>query len=136
MKQNGQCLCGKVTLEAEFSETGIHACHCSTCRRWASSPLFAVGVESVTFTGQDNITVFNSSEWAERGFCAHCGSNLYYRLKEADHYIVCTGLFEDQSVFKLAGEIYVDENPGGYAFAGDHPRLTGEEFLASIHQNQ
>jgi hypothetical protein len=41
-------------------------------------------------------------------------------------------VFEDQSIFKLAGEIFIDENPGGYAFAGDHPRLTGEEFLASM----
>lgn len=134
MQQQGHCLCGKVSLEAEISETDIHACHCSTCRRWSSSPLFAVGVDAVKFSGEDNISVYNSSEWAERGFCSHCGSSLYYRLKEADHYIVCTGLFDDQSVFRLAGEIYVDENPGGYAFAGDHPRLTGEEFLASIQQ--
>ncbi len=130
MKHEGHCLCGKVTLDAEISETGIHACHCTTCRRWSSSPLFAVGVDSVSFQGEDNITVYNSSEWAERAFCGSCGSSLYYRLKEADHYIVCTGLFDES--FELQGEIYIDENPGGYAFAGDHPRITGEEFLASM----
>ncbi len=134
MKQSGKCLCGKVTFEAEFSETGIHACHCTSCRSWSSSPLFAIGVDSVKFEGQENITVFNSSEWAERGFCNSCGSSLYYRLKEADHFIVCTGLFEDQSVFTLTGEIYIDESPGGYAFAGDHPRMTGDEFMASMQQ--
>lgn len=134
MQHKGQCLCGKVTVAAEISETGIHACHCSTCQRWSSSPLFAVGVDEVHFQGEDDITVYDSSDWAERGFCKHCGSSLYYRLKEANHFIVCTGLFDDRSPFKLTGEIYVDENPGGYAFAGDHPRLTGEQFLASLDQ--
>lgn len=135
MKHQGQCLCGSVKLEAEISETGIHACHCSICRRWSGgSPLFALNADAVEIHGSDNISVYDSSEWADRGFCAKCGSNLYYRLKEPNQYIVCAGLFEDQSVFKLEGEIYVDECPGGYAFAGDHPRLTGEEFLASIQQ--
>lgn len=132
MTHPGQCLCGKVTLEAEISDTGIHACHCSTYRRWSSSPLFAVGVDQVNFEGQDSITVYDSSEWAECGFCKHCGSSLYYRLKEADHCVVCTGLFADQSAFNMTGEIYIDENPGGYGFVGDHPRMTGDEFLASL----
>jgi len=39
---------------------------------------------------------------------------------KGDHYIFCCGLIEDQ--------------PGGYTFAGDHARLTGEDFLASMHQ--
>jgi hypothetical protein len=46
--------------------------------------------------------------------------------------MVSMGAFDDQSVFQLAGEIYVDAKPPGYAFAGDHPRQTGEEFLASM----
>lgn len=46
-----------------------------------------------------------------------------------------SGSFADPSTFRLAGEIYIDEMPQGYAFAGDHPRLTGEQFLASINQS-
>ena len=135
MGYQGQCLCGGVKLAAEVSDTDIHACHCDMCRRWSSSPIFAVGVDSVAFDGQENISSYDSSPWAERGFCKICGSSLFYRLKEADHYMVCTGLFAEQGDFKLTGEIFVDENPGGYAFAGDHPRLTGEEFMASLQEN-
>ena len=47
-------------------------------------------------------------------------------------YIVSTGAFDDGEQFSLTGEIFVDEKPSGYNFAGDHPRLTGEEFMASI----
>lgn len=131
MQYQGHCLCGEVKVTIESSNPSVHACHCTTCRRWSSSPLFAVGADSVEFSGQDHITVYDSSEWAERGFCSKCGTSLFYHLKEADHYVVCTGLFAE-TAFELEGEIYVDENPGGYAFAGEHPRLTGEEFLASI----
>ena len=69
------------------------------------------------------------------GFCSECGSNLFYHLKEADRYIMCTGTFDDQSVFELVGEIYIDEKPPGYDFAGEHPRQTGEEFMASLQQS-
>jgi hypothetical protein len=75
---------------------------------------------------------YASSPWAERGFCRRCGSSLFYRLTETNQYIVNMGAFPDNSPFHLAGEIYVDEKPAGYHFAGDHPRLTGAEFLASI----
>lgn len=132
MTATGKCLCGKVTFTAENVDTHVHACHCSMCRHWSGGPLLAAQAGSVTFQGGEAIRRYDSSPWAERGFCAECGSSLFYRLKEADTYILCTGAFDDQSVFELAGEIYIDEKPPGYAFAGEHPRQTGEEFMASL----
>jgi hypothetical protein len=44
------------------------------------------------------------------------------------------GTFDDQTPFKLAGEIYIDEKPLVYDLAGDHPRMTGEEFMASLQK--
>jgi len=76
-----------------------------------------------------------SRAWAERGFCKRCGTNLFYRLKETDHYFLNMGTFEDQSLFTVTDEIYIDEKPAGYDIAGDHPRLTGEEFLASLKRS-
>ena len=134
MASTGKCLCGAVTFQAENVITDVHSCHCSMCRRWTGSPMMAVGVGAVSFQGEEHITRYDSSAWAERGFCSRCGTNLFYRLKEADHYIMTTGAFDDATPFKLAGEIYIDEKPEGYEFAGDHPRLTGEEFMASIQQ--
>ena len=64
--------------------------------------MLAVQVGTITFQGE--VSRYDSSEWAERGFCSRCGSNLFYRLKEADQYIVCTGAFDDESEFELVGE--------------------------------
>ena len=60
------------------------------------------------------------------------GSNLYYRFKQSDDWYLWAGLFDDQSAFTIAQEIYIDRKPPGYAFAGAHPRLTEDEFLRSI----
>ncbi len=134
MKATGRCLCGAVTFEAQGVETEIHSCHCAICRKWSGSPALAARVEGVTFDGASSIARYDSSDWAERGFCKQCGTNLFYRLKEADQYIMWMGAFDDPTSFTLVGEIYIDEKPPGYDFAGEHPRLTGEEFLASMGQ--
>ena len=133
MSANGGCLCGAVRFEAEDVSSELHACHCGMCRRWSGGPGLAVQAGSVAFTGEEHIGRFDSSDWAERGFCMRCGTNLFYRLKEPDQYVLWLGTLDDQTPFALTGEIYVDEKPASYEIAGDHPRLTGEEFLASMN---
>lgn len=128
----GKCLCGAVSFQAEGVERAVHGCHCRMCRAWSGSPLLATTVARVTFSGAEHIVRFDSSDWGARGFCGRCGSNLFYHLKGPDQYMLCMGAFDDQSGFDLAGEIFVDHKPPGYAFAGDHPRQTEAEFLASI----
>jgi hypothetical protein len=128
----GGCLCGAVRFRAAKVETDHEACHCGMCRRWAGSPLFAASVENVEFEGEDNITAYDSSEWASRGFCSKCGSGLYYYLRPADRYIMCVGAFDEAAKFRLVGEIYIDHKPPGYEFAGNLPQQTEAEFLAKF----
>lgn len=132
MAATGRCLCGAVTYTAQGVDSDVHSCHCDMCRRWSGGPGMAASVASVEFQGVDDIARYDSSEWAERGFCRRCGTNLFYRLKAADHYVLWMGTFDDQTPFRLAGEIYIEEKPASYDFAGDHPRLTGAEFMASL----
>ncbi len=131
---NGKCLCGEVTFTARNVDTNAHACHCSMCRIWTGGPGFSVAVGSVSFVSEENIARFASSAWAERGFCKQCGTNLFYRMIEPDHYFMWSGPFEDQTRFTVASEIYIDEKPSSYSLAGERPRLTGAQFLASIGQ--
>lgn len=129
-EMTGKCLCGAVTFTAENVETEFEACHCGMCRRWAGSPLFAASVGSVRFEGEEHLGTFDSSKWASRGFCSKCGSSLFYYLKPADSYAMAVGAFDDSAAFRLVGEIYVDNKPPGYAFAGDLKKQTEEEVLA------
>ena len=127
---SGKCLCGAVRFTVDSVETHHHACHCGMCRRWSGGPLFAAAVEGLKWTGEENISTYRSSDWAERGFCKRCGTNLFYHLKPADMYMVCVGAFDDPAPVKLIGEIYIDHKPAGYAFAGDLPKMTEAEVLA------
>ena len=133
MEATGRCLCGTVTYSAKDVAPEAHSCHCGMCRRWNGGPAFAVSVGQIEFDGEQNITRFVSSEWAERGFCNRCGTNLFYYLKEPKQYMIWAGTFDDSTSFELVDEIYIDEKPAWYGLVGDRPRLTGAEFMALIH---
>lgn len=128
---NASCLCGSVKIEVENISNRIGACHCAMCQKWAGGPLLTVECGSeVEFKGEENITVFNSSDWAERAFCNQCGSHLYYRLKEQNQYIIPVGLFEGDIPFVFDHQIFVDSRPSYYSFSNITKELTGEEVFA------
>lgn len=125
------CLCGRVGLEAKNISPHVHACHCSMCRKWGGGPLLAVdcGLE-VTLLGEEHISVYDSSEWAERGFCSHCGSHLFYRLKANGQYIVPVGSIDtSKSDFAFEQEIFIDEKPSWYHFGNDTKTMTSAEVF-------
>lgn len=130
---HGRCLCGAITFTAQGVDTHHHACHCSMCRRWSGgAPFFSASTDEVTFTGTEHIARYKSSTWAERGFCRTCGTTLFYFLEPTKSYMMSVGAFDDPSQFRLVLEIFIDNKPEGYAFAGDHARLTEAETLARL----
>lgn len=127
----GQCLCGKVSLSVPELSLQTHACHCSQCRTWGGGPAFSVDCGTdVSFDGESHISIFKSSEWAERGFCANCGSHLFYRLIAAKQYMVPFGLFKGGHEFVFESQIFIDEKPGFYCFADKTKEMTGAEVFA------
>ena len=71
----------------------------------------------VTFDNQSNISIYNSSDWAERGFCKLCGSHLFYRLKQSQQYHIPAGLFENNEKFIFDHQVFIDKKPSFYSFA-------------------
>ena len=134
---SGACLCGKVTFEASL-KPGIGACHCGMCSKWSAGPFMSAhAVGPVKLTGEENIATYPSSQWAERGFCKACGSNLYYRLLPRPglpdgEYILSAGLVSDQSKFKFDHEVFIDHAPGWYQFSDEEKRdrMTEADLLA------
>lgn len=83
----------------------------------------------VVFENQDGVQNYESSAWAERGFCKSCGTHLYYRLKGNGQYIIPAGLFEDQDL-SFDHQIFIDEKPHYYDFANKTETMTGAEVFA------
>ncbi len=128
---SGSCLCGATLITAKNISKNVGACHCSMCRKWSGGPLMAVDCGTdVLFEGEENISVFNSSEWAERGFCNKCGSHLFYRLKESNQYVMPVGLFDNNEMFVFDSQIFIDEKPSFYCFANETNEMTGAEVFA------
>ena len=129
----GHCLCGSVTVRATPVRRHVEACHCHMCRKW--SGVAYLGVQcgtSAESEGEEHIVRYRSSEWAERGFCGKCGSSLFFHYLPKGTYGLLAGLFPDDALEPLAEEIFIDEKPDYYAFAGDAEKLTGAEVMAKF----
>jgi len=131
MESKASCLCGKVKISVNNMPSNVGACHCGMCRKWSGSAYMAIdcGTE-VKIDGTENISIYNSSDWAERGFCKNCGSNLFYRLKENQQYMVSAGLFEDPSSFMVDHQIFIDKKAAYYTLANDTKNMTEAEVFA------
>lgn len=127
----GRCLCGKIRITAKEMSHHVGSCHCHMCRLWGGGPLMAVDCGSdVQFEGEAHIQVYNSSAWAERGFCSHCGSHLFYRLKKNNQHIIPAGLFDHDEDFRFDHQIFIDEKPPYYTFANETEEMTGADMFA------
>jgi hypothetical protein len=125
------CLCGAVRLKATPVAAKLDACHCSMCQKWGGGPFLEVDCKAdVTVEGEKNISVFSSSEWAERGFCSKCGSHLFYRLKQGDSWAIPVGLFDEAPAVDFQKQIFIDEKPPFYSFAEKTETMTGAEAFA------
>jgi len=136
-ERKGQCLCGAVNFTVKHMRSNVGACHCGMCRRWGGGPLMAVncGTE-VAFEGEENITVYNSSDWAERGFCNKCGSHLFYRLKESNEHQMPVGLFDNQEGFDFNLQVFVDRKPSFYSFSNKTNEMTEAEVIEKFAPSQ
>lgn len=134
----GSCLCGAVRFRITGAPRHAAACHCGMCRKWSGGLFMVVETtsEDIAFDGRENIGLYQSSEWAERGFCKTCGSSLFYRLTVAGaHQGTCyvgLGTLDDPSGIAVTHEIFIDDKPDGYALAGETEKMTGAEVFQSV----
>ncbi len=126
----GNCLCGKVSISVESIDINLGACHCSTCQKWGGGPLLALDCkDKVNFSGEENIKRYESSEWAERGFCSQCGTHLFYRLKDNNQHIMPAALFDQLENINFDHQIFIDEKPDFYDFSNKTKMMTGQEVF-------
>lgn len=130
----GQCLCRAVTVRAEPKDGYLTACNCENCRRWTGGVNFTFSVDAETARIDGPMKTVTVLPWAERGFCAECGSGLFYRVTaEGDlkgMLKLSAGLFPDGTGLPLGVEFYSDERPAGYDLGQPHRTMTKAEVEA------
>lgn len=130
MTASGHCLCGAVRVSIRVNRQNVAACHCRMCRTWGGGPLLALEtVSEAHIEGEENVTVYTSSDIAERGFCRRCGTHLFYRLKADSHYAIPAGLVDGGEAWTFDTQVFIDEKPDWYAFANSTRDLTGRDVI-------
>lgn len=77
---DGSCLCGEVKYRINCEPKKVSHCHCSMCQKqhgsafatYASFPKVNLDYRA----GRELLTIYKSSDTAERKFCSRCGSNI------------------------------------------------------------
>lgn len=78
---SGGCQCGAVRYRASAVLDNAHVCHCRMCQKATGGPfaaLVAAPNEAIEWT-RGAPAAWRSSEHVDRGFCAVCGTPLFYR---------------------------------------------------------
>ena len=120
----GSSLCGAVRFAVTGDLPAPDACHCSQCRKasghfWASTDLPR---SAVAITGEDNVTWFASSPKVRRGFCATCGSTLFWAPIFNQSIAIAMGAFDTPTGTHLGHHIFVADKGDYYHIADGLPQ--------------
>ena len=94
---SGGCQCGAVRYTCTALLDNAHICHCRMCQKAVGGPFAAlVGApqDALIWTRGEPSEYF-SSDYAARGFCALCGTPLYYRGLDAAHTSLTIGSLDE-----------------------------------------
>jgi hypothetical protein len=121
----GGCLCGAVKFKVDAPLREVIACHCGQCRKTTGNFLAATNAPaaSVTFIEQSGLTWFKSSNYAERGFCKSCGSNLFWRESGSDMISITAGSLDGKTGLHIKEHIYVADKPDWYEITDGKPQF-------------
>ena len=101
MPITGGCLCGAVQFEVVEEPYQTDYCYCRMCQRSSGSVLTTwADIKAHEFRfSRGEIKFYRSSEYAERGFCATCGSTLIQRALKGDWIALATGSLDQPHDF-------------------------------------
>jgi hypothetical protein len=120
----GSCLCGAVRFAVAGELPGPDACHCTQCRKHSGHYFASTDVAraALTISGEEQLRWFQSSAKVRRGFCAHCGSSLFWDPIFKDRIGIAMGAFDSPTGTRLAIHIFVADKGDYYDIADGLPQ--------------
>lgn len=112
----GACLCGAVRFAARGPLRGVIYCHCSQCRRQSGHFYAATNVEDdrLEVIGAERLTWFSASPQARRGFCATCGSAMFWKHEALACTSILAGSFDKPTGLRGEAHIFVPDKGDYY----------------------
>ena len=130
----GGCQCGalRYRVAAPFRDAGL--CHCRMCQKASGGPFmaFAQTQDGSLRWERGELSVFRSSEIAERGFCAACGTPLTYRNLRTGGISLSIGSLDDPNAVAPKWQLGVESAVGWLDDSLHSPRLSVAGWLAGL----
>lgn len=113
---SGGCLCGGVRFTVLERPLGVVNCHCSQCRRFHGhvGAYITVPRTAMTLSADATLAWYRSSAQARRGFCARCGSSLFWRGDEGVLIEIAAGSLDQPTGLATVRHAYVASKPDYY----------------------
>jgi len=122
----GGCLCGAVRYRATTPPLRGVICHCPVCRKHSGAPALAF----VHFAAKDftwlrvEPTRYRSSKFAERGFCARCGSTLSMHEEVlAERVQIAVGSLDEPGRVRIDDHVWTKDRIPWFDVADSLPRF-------------
>lgn len=97
---SGGCQCGAVRYRTRQLFDNADICHCRMCQKAVGNFLAALvsAPDDALEWTRGAPAVFASSDLAERGFCARCGTPLFYRARGSARTGLTIGSLDDPAL--------------------------------------
>ncbi len=120
------CLCGAASFTLPGPAGEVIACHCTQCRKTSGyySASFDADETAVEWQGRDTVREYETRGGGQRGFCAACGSSLYFRSADGD-FSVEAGTVRGPTGGQLAAHIFVADKGDYYTLDDGLPQFPG-----------
>ena len=110
MTWTGGCLCGAVRYEAKVSASENWYCHCRMCQKSTGSVVSTSAIVPKTQLRiiKGDPKFYQSSRFVERGFCANCGSPMFFRPVNEDWISILSGTLDDPELAPPEGHYGIE----------------------------
>lgn len=120
---SGSCLCGDVAFTLSGDLAPVSCCHCTQCRKATGHYLASTetAADALSFTSDSSLKWYQSSDYAERGFCGNCGSTLFWRVIGSRDISIAVGSLTSPTGLKTARHIFTADKGDYYQTPDDAP---------------
>jgi hypothetical protein len=110
MTWTGGCLCGAIRYEAKVTTSKNWYCHCRMCQKASGSVVSTSAIipKSKLQIIKGDPKFYQSSQHIERGFCADCGSPMFFRPSNEDWISILSGTLDDPELAPPEGHYGVE----------------------------
>ncbi len=118
----GSCLCGDIRFQTSAPAKGPSMCHCAQCRKQSGGIWASAYVREAELTIHGPVSWYAASPEAKRGFCARCGSFLFWKAHDEDTISFALGAVEDPTGIRLEKHIFTGSKGDFYEITDGLPQ--------------